>query len=238
MKLNKKVILIGSGIAGLLVLVIIGVGIFYIFKLNDDNKKLNNKVADLQNTNQSPTPTETIIPSVAPTDIISSTPVVSTAIPTATPVANQSSVKVYFSKDPSSYDITDIVVSSPRTTNSTDLYHFAMDEMLKGPTSEEEIHGYFRPFNLTGSSNCGGAAYQLTKSGNKVTLKFCKTIEELQNTGSGGGYAGSSLKAYQRVLNVLSSTLKFNGVNTLEIRNMNNVCYGKDADSNNLNKCN
>uniref|UniRef100_A0A7C5YYK1 GerMN domain-containing protein n=1 Tax=candidate division CPR3 bacterium TaxID=2268181 RepID=A0A7C5YYK1_UNCC3 len=150
------------------------------------------------------------------------------------PSTTEKIVDVYFSKDPASFDDPGIVVKVQRRTTEEDVYSFAVRQILNGPTDEERIRGYFSPFSLKGSSNCGGYDFKWWKIGKTLKIQICRQIQEVMPP---EGYAGASLKAQQRVLNVLHKTLVYGPIEKLEIRDMNGNCYGKDADVDNLNTC-
>lgn len=86
-------------------------------------------------------------------------------------------IKIFFGKNPVSFDSSNIVCSVIRETNSTDLISFALDELIKGPTSEEASEGLYSEINLVGESNCEGKDYKYTIDNGNLTVQFCKRLD-------------------------------------------------------------
>jgi hypothetical protein len=150
-------------------------------------------------------------------------------------VSSVSGFQIYFSKDPSSFDDPSIVVGVARTPGAAQQVGYPMDALTAGPTEQEKTQGLFTPFKFVGSSNCDGLNYFIEISGSKGKLTFCRAVEEVTNT---PGAAGNTFKAQQRVLKVIvTSYVGKYGITQMEIRNNQGNCYGKDADSLNLNSC-
>jgi hypothetical protein len=137
-------------------------------------------------------------------------------------------VKIYLA-NPSSFEDFQTLITVDRKTSETDLYTFALDQLILGPTSTEKTKGYISTFELTGASNCGGKDYAMTKSGTKISITFCKEIQANFNPGEEGAWAGISLTAMGRVYTVIEKSLSFNGVNLIEVKDKNGLCYAFDA---------
>lgn len=108
--------------------------------------------------------------------------------PTVTP---SSTVKVYFTKHPDSDNNPTVVFAVTRTTTATkdqERATFALNEMLKGPTTTERAQNYYSPFDgqLALQSVCPGEfrSFDLTLDhrGSKAesgtaTLQFCRRVD-------------------------------------------------------------
>jgi spore germination protein GerM len=113
-----------------------------------------------------------------------------TPVPASTRTAQAgTAVQVYFSRHPESDNNPAAVYALTRTASAgADLPVFAVNELLKGPTSSEEAEGYYSAFPgaiTEGASTCGGAnqVFQLVVDhrGPKpepgtVTLRFCRQV--------------------------------------------------------------
>lgn len=124
------------------------------------------------------------------------TPAVTGAVPTATattaPTATATTpagpypVKVFFSKHPESDSDVNAVFPVDRSSPTLGVARFAMEQLIKGPTATEKGKGYYTDLtgSLSGSSNCGGADFQLypdhkgpSKSApGTMTIQFCRQI--------------------------------------------------------------
>ena len=163
---------------------------------------------------------EDVTVSETPTPSVTTTP---TATTTASPTSTSTTVKVYFSKDPSSYDDPTIVVAVNRTTTRTDVATFAIEQLLNGPTSSEEISGLFNPIALSGASNCGGSNFTVTinSTTRKATIKFCKNIDS------------AGILEDARIENVIEATLnQFSTVDSVVILDKNGDCFGDNSGMN------
>jgi hypothetical protein len=122
-----------------------------------------------------------------------------TIAPTATTAASPTSsggagieVKVFFSKNPDSYNNPNAVFAVKRVSPTAGVATYAVQQLIAGPTAAEKGLGYFTELtsSLTGASNCGGADFQITlnthidthtgtpssQTGTAV-LKFCRTTQ-------------------------------------------------------------
>jgi hypothetical protein len=129
--------------------------------------------------------------SVTPTPISSvSTSPTATSNPTpttsATPTGPQT-VKVYYSQaaNPADSSATDsyksfgYAVYRQFTSTRGDIETFVMEKTIAGPTAaDKSTYYWYTPIALTGTSNCSGADFSLTKdvSANKITVQFCKDV--------------------------------------------------------------
>lgn len=130
------------------------------------------------------------------------------------------SLKVYFSKSLENPDDVEFVT---RTTTSTKLVQFALDELVKGPSKTEKTDlKIFSSLVFEGKSNCG-TDYTYTLKEKKATLKFCKTIK------------GSGVMSDARIISSIKQTLfQFEEIDQVIILDMNDNCFG---DMSGLNKC-
>lgn len=128
--------------------------------------------------------------------------------------AESVTVKVYFSKDPSSMDDPNVVVAVDRTTTRTDIATFAIEELIDGPSATEQVNGLFTPLVFTGASSCSGKDFTLSISSGKATLQLCKIVE------LGGVLDG------ERVRQTVEKTLKqFSTVTKVVILNRDGSCF-------------
>jgi hypothetical protein len=168
----------------------------------------------------SPSPSPTLTP------ILNLTPSIT---PTGTPV------KIYFYKSPiKPNQDTNEIYSVDRYTLETNLIPFAIKEYFKGPTADEATAGYINPYTLTGDSNCGGSSYKFSYNMPTLKLTICKQIEPTPESGDGGSYAGSGLKAMSRVLKVITTSLKVGGITKVEVYDKTGACYAPETG---LNSC-
>lgn len=129
-------------------------------------------------------------------------------------------IKVYFSKDPSSYDDPTIAVFVTRQTDRVDVGTFALEHLIFGPTEEEQTGGLFTPLELSGTSNCGGKDFTLSVDQTKkeALLKFCRQI---QTAGVGDD---------ARIQTVIEKTLmQFPTVETVVILTSEDHCFGDES---------
>lgn len=103
-------------------------------------------------------------------------------------------VLVYFSKHPDSDNDPSKTFSVQRTTQTLGVATFAIQEVLKGPTSSESSQGYFSTVALRNEpSNCAGADFTLSIIDNVARLQFCRPFDHLGVVAD--GQADSVLKA-------------------------------------------
>ena len=109
--------------------------------------------------------------------------------PTATP--NHAAVQVYFAKHPDTDNNPTAVFAVTRTTTATTTQEraaFALEEMLKGPTTAERAQGYYSPFDgqLALQSYCPGPFRDFdltldhkgaTSEQGTATLQFCRRVD-------------------------------------------------------------
>jgi hypothetical protein len=119
------------------------------------------------------------------------TPTATSAPPAATATHTSSGsgggypVLVYFSKNPDSYNDYGKVFAVHRVSPTLGVATYAIGQLVAGPTSSERSAGYFTELtsSLSGSSNCGGPAFQITldhrgstPEAGTATIKFCKQL--------------------------------------------------------------
>ncbi len=137
-------------------------------------------------------------------------------------------VYIYFANPAESTDF-ETLVKTKRETANDDLYSFAVDELIKGPNDKEKDLGYIPTFILSGESNCGDNNYTIEIHGNVINVKFCKDIYFQQNPGLEGAWAGISLAGERRAYKAIESTLIFNGINKVIVKDKYGACYAYSA---------
>jgi spore germination protein GerM len=105
-------------------------------------------------------------------------PPTATAVP-PTPTAAGYAVKVFFSRHPDTDSNVNAVFPVNRVSPTLGVGTYAIQQLIAGPTAAEATAGYFTELtaSLSGASNCGGADFTYTISGNVGTLKFCKQTQ-------------------------------------------------------------
>jgi spore germination protein GerM len=89
-------------------------------------------------------------------------------------------VRVYFSRHPYSDDDPAATYPVARTAPDLGVGKYAVSELLKGPTANESLEGYFSTAQLReGTSVCGGADFSLKINSGVATLQFCKPFDHL-----------------------------------------------------------
>ena len=108
--------------------------------------------------------------------------------PAATATSASSSgypVKVYFSKHPDSDSDNTKVFAVNRVSPTLGVATYAIGQLIAGPTASESASGLYTELTsaINGSSNCGGATFQITldhkgatPETGTVTIKFCKNV--------------------------------------------------------------
>jgi hypothetical protein len=177
---------------------IIGLGLFFFLKSNSDSKK------NLEN------------------NISTTTPISTIALTSTTVTTNEQTVKIYFSKSPQSYNDFDYSEGLDRKSSRIDIGTFTIEELIKGPSTNEQISDYFTPLRLNGDTNCG-KDFTLNIKDKIATLKFCRNIET----------AGIGDDA--RITTSISKTLKqFSTIEKVIILTKDDNCFG---DMSGLNNC-
>ncbi|MBN2015810.1 GerMN domain-containing protein [Candidatus Dojkabacteria bacterium] len=144
---------------------------------------------------------------------------------------SQSTVSIYFA-NPASYEDFTTFAEVERFTTQTDLYSFALDQLIAGPTDVEEASGYIATFELSGSSTCDGEDYTLEKDGNTITVEFCKDIVATFNPGGEGAWAGITLSAEGRAYEAIAKSLKFDDVEKVVVKDKYGACFAVSAGTN------
>lgn len=131
----------------------------------------------------SPQPTSVTTPTIGGTTPSSGTSVTPQAnIP---PTSVGYPINVYFSKHPESDHNLDAVFPVTRNSPNLAVATFAITNLIQGPTQQEQSKGYYSSLHgaLTGTSNCGGADFELsmntkasTPQQGTATLKFCRVV--------------------------------------------------------------
>lgn len=106
-------------------------------------------------------------------------------------------VLVYFSKHPDSDNDPSKTFPVQRTAQTLGVATFAVQEVLKGPTSSESSQGYFSTVALRNEpSNCADADFTLSIIDSVARLQFCRPFDHLGVVAD--GQADSVLKATLR----------------------------------------
>ena len=87
-------------------------------------------------------------------------------------------VLVYFSKRPESDEDFTAIFPAMRKVGDAGVAYGALEELLRGPTPEEQAAGYFSEIgaNLVGESNCNGEPFTLRIEAGTATLRFCRML--------------------------------------------------------------
>lgn len=143
-----------------------------------------NKNEDTKTTPQEPTQDQQQTTDQAQTQSQKDTPVQPQTYP----------VNVYFSKHPESDDDPSKTFAVARVSPDLSVAKFAVTELLKGPTTQEQTQNYFSYVRLRNdTSNCSGADFKITVTDQVATLQFCKTFDHIGEISD--GQAESSIKA-------------------------------------------
>jgi hypothetical protein len=143
--------------------------------------------------------------------------------PTETPT--ESTIKVYFSKDPESYDDPTVVEGVVRTPSKADIASFALEQLILGPSAEEKALKLFTELKLSGISNCGGKDFKIEtdSAAKKATITFCRPID------SPGVLSDARIKSeIEKTMNELST------VDSTVIITSSGNCFG---DQSGMNTC-
>lgn len=103
-------------------------------------------------------------------------------------------VKVYFSKHPESDDDPTKTFAVDRTSPTSGVGKYALEQLIAGPTAKERDAGYFSDVKLLDdSSNCDGADFSLIIKNGVATLEFCRTFDAVGTLSD--GRANETIKA-------------------------------------------
>lgn len=160
-----------------------------------------------------------------PTPNSSPDTVESPANPSETPVESQqpqnaeippqNRVKVFFPNPEKGEDRLDYVEPVWRRTDSMGVGAFAIAQLIKGPTSQEQNLGLESALTLNGPSNCGGEDFQLAIQDKVAKLQLCR---EVVSAGIGDD---------ARAKSALTATLtQFPSVEKAVIINSQGDCFG------------
>jgi hypothetical protein len=132
-------------------------------------------------------------------------------------------VSVYFSKHPDSDDDPSKTFAVARTSPDLGVARFALSELIKGPTAEEKLQGYFTTIGFReGESTCG-SDFTLRIENGTARLQFCKQFDHRGIVAD--GQADSEIKATLR---------QFDSVQKVIILNQRGDC---EFDLSGENKC-
>jgi Sporulation and spore germination len=146
--------------------------------------------------------------------------------PTATP---GTTVKVFFAKHPDTDENPVLVFPVLRTTTATttsDKATFALNEILKGTTTDERAQNYYSPFDgkLALQSVCPGEfrSFDLTLNHRgkiveqgTATLQFCRRVD-----------IAGDLEGPRMVAMVTSTLMQFSEIKKVVILNYQGNCFG------------
>ncbi|HKT38595.1 MAG TPA: hypothetical protein VJR48_09500 [Ktedonobacterales bacterium] len=147
-----------------------------------------------------------------------------TTAATATSKPAGQAVVVYFSKHPASDNDVNAVFAVNRVSPDLGVAKYSLQQLIAGPTASEKAAGFYTDLtsSLSGSSNCGGADFQLypdhkgtsvAQSGT-MTIKFCRTIQ------LAGDLTGSRIAAQ-----INKTMLQFSNIHKVIILNDDGGCF-------------
>lgn len=144
--------------------------------------------------------------------------------PAATNTPTSYPVKVYFSKHPDSDNDVNAVFAVNRVSPTLGVAQFALQQLIAGPTASETAAGYYTELtaSLTGSSNCGGADFQLfpDHKGTTVSAPGTMTIKFCRATQLAGDLTGSRI-----VVEITKTMLQFSNIHSVVILNSSGDCF-------------
>lgn len=208
----KRVLLVIAAIALLVSIIIFGWVAWTQFQQSDSLAKQNNQrqneIESIQNT------LNKVIDSL--NNIKSDSVLIPSNNQTTPPPKNASRiVQVYFARSPESQDDFSKVFPVNRITSREDVSTYVIEEIIEGPTSQEQQNNYYTPLILSGESVCQGQDFKLSVRDRVATLLFCKQI------------VSNGVGDDARIVNSINSSLKqFNTVDRVVILNQNNSCFG------------
>jgi hypothetical protein len=192
-------ILIMFGLLGL-----VGYQFTEIVKKNSEVEQLKTNVRDLKDKQKKISDSG----SISQPNQTATTPVVESK-PT------EKTVKVFFSQAPDNELDFTATTGVTRTSNREDVVTFVIEELVKGPTSDEKKLNLENQILLEGNSNCGGKDFTLTIDKKVATLKFCKLV------------VTNGIGTDARITNQIEKTLKqFDTIEKIVILTSNGSCFG------------
>jgi hypothetical protein len=165
---------------------------------------------------------------------ISSTPTSVSSTATSTPLATIATpsiktIKVFFSKNPDSMDDFTAVFSVTRSTTSSAVGTFALEQLLAGPTASESATGLFSQTkkllpsgasSVGSPSSCGsGISFTLSITAGVARMQFCVA------TSSGG--IGDDARAKTEITKTLSQFSST--VSSVKICTSTNEIFGDES---------
>lgn len=138
-------------------------------------------------------------------------------------------IKVFFSKNPDSFNNFQAVYAVDRTSPTIAVATFSIQLLIAGPTLSERNAGYFSELNslLSGPSSCsaplptGGPDFTLAIKSGTATLQFCRATES------------PGIGADARVTAEIDATLKqFSNIKNVVILTQNGNCFGSEMGKN------
>ena len=89
-------------------------------------------------------------------------------------------VKVYFSKNPESFDDPSRVYAVDRTAPTLAVATFVIKQLITGPTTLETAMGYFSDVKIRNDSSiCDDNDFRVSISNSVATLQFCRTFDAI-----------------------------------------------------------
>jgi hypothetical protein len=141
------------------------------------------------------------------------------------PQNSELAISVFYSKAPENELDFTAVVEQKRTTTRADLETFALEEIMKGPSSPEKTQGAQNPIALSGSSNCSDKDFSLDITLKKATMKFCKTV------------VSNGIGDDARIKTVIEKTLsQFDTIDSVLILTKDGSCFGDQSGQNSCKK--
>ncbi len=122
-------------------------------------------------------------------------------------------IQVYFLSSLEDYTELEAV---NRTTDRIDIANFAIEQLIAGPTPEEEGRALLDEIEPTGESICDGADFSLNIEQNVAVLQFCRDVTRVGGVGE-----------YARIITPVRETLmQFDTVDDIVILDSRGDCFG------------
>ena len=139
---------------------------------------------------------------------------------TSSSTARQRLVQVFFPRFPQAGNDFTQVAPVRRSTSSSSVARFAIEQLIAGPTTAEQQRGLRPAIRLSGASNCG-SNFTLNLTNQTAQLKFCRQVVS-------GGIGDDA-----RAKSAIEATLKqFASIQRVIILNADGSCFGDQSGEN------
>jgi hypothetical protein len=91
------------------------------------------------------------------------------------PIASQRRLQIFFPRYPDAMQDFTKVAPVWRTTSRSSLAQFAIEQLIAGPTKDEQQRGLRPAFQLRGAANCG-RDFTIAVSNRVAYLRFCRQV--------------------------------------------------------------